>query len=879
VPSRNGSGWPLVGRDDEVKQVLAVLDDSTEYRGVVLTGESGVGKSTLVRALANILGARGQTVRFVLCTETRSTVPFGAFYWLMTPEAAPEPAVMLASAHKTLEREQNLVVAIDDAHFLDPLSATLLCQLVARNSARLLVTIGSGNAMPDKVAALWQERMLHFLHIESFTRQQTETLARTVLGGVVTSRLIDELQERTAGNPLLLRGLLIAGQENGVLVRADAGWQLHGTLRGDRQLYDLLEFRLRSFTREELDAVEVLGAAEVLDWEVLRGLCDPDAVGRLERRGIIELVAVESHTVARLFHAVLGEAAIQRAGVVRSRQLNGILAQHLDKQLHAAKRHSSRTDVLSRIQLAQLTMRSDLTPDLHMMIDAAASALRMWNVDCCEELARFAFERGGGLPAAIVLAEALGWQGAHAEAEAVLADVDAEGSDEFVTAHGCVRAANMFWCGQIEQARSELVKLKGRVESGDGAELITAMEVVFAYFTGDVSKATEIGLMLCSRDVSPAAKAWAAAPTFWALAKIGQYGDFHRIADAGVRATALGHSGPQQLLTGLAEVRVLTDAGDFPAAERVWERYAAMPADALAVHAALNAMLGLVKFTRGELTAACSAFNNSLSAMSRSAFFSWLMLVAAWTAQAEGARGNSAAAAAALRVAEEAYGPQTAVYLPELELARAWERASAGETSAARTHSVRAAQVARETGMWAVELRALHTAVRFRDRSCAARVEHLTSKLNTALGKVVAAHARGLANHDGEMLDAAAERFAALGAMALAADAAAQAAAEHAREGQRDKEVKSSTRAFGLARRHGLRTPAVTAAARPLPITPREREIAMLVRAGLSNRQIADQLVVSVRTAEGHLYRIFAKLGINSREQLVHLLDLDLSAT
>jgi DNA-binding CsgD family transcriptional regulator len=53
----------------------------------------------------------------------------------------------------------------------------------------------------------------------------------------------------------------------------------------------------------------------------------------------------------------------------------------------------------------------------------------------------------------------------------------------------------------------------------------------------------------------------------------------------------------------------------------------------------------------------------------------------------------------------------------------------------------------------------------------------------------------------------------------------------------------------------------------------------MLVRAGLSNRQIADRLVVSVRTAEGHLYRIFAKLGINSREQLIHLLDLDLSAT
>jgi len=48
----------------------------------------------------------------------------------------------------------------------------------------------------------------------------------------------------------------------------------------------------------------------------------------------------------------------------------------------------------------------------------------------------------------------------------------------------------------------------------------------------------------------------------------------------------------------------------------------------------------------------------------------------------------------------------------------------------------------------------------------------------------------------------------------------------------------------------------------------------MLVVAGLSNRQIADRLVVSVRTVEGHVYRIFAKLGIEHRDQLVDLVRL-----
>ena len=91
------------------------------------------------------------------------------------------------------------------------------------------------------------------------------------------------------------------------------------------------------------------------------------------------------------------------------------------------------------------------------------------------------------------------------------------------------------------------------------------------------------------------------------------------------------------------------------------------------------------------------------------------------------------------------------------------------------------------------------------------------------------------------------------------------------------RKVASSARAHALASQGEIRTPAVAAAARLLPITDREREIAMLVVAGLSNHQVADRLFVSVRTVDGHLYRIFAKLDISSRDQLIHLLRLERS--
>jgi NAD(P)-dependent dehydrogenase (short-subunit alcohol dehydrogenase family) len=86
----------------------------------------------------------------------------------------------------------------------------------------------------------------------------------------------------------------------------------------------------------------------------------------------------------------------------------------------------------------------------------------------------------------------------------------------------------------------------------------------------------------------------------------------------------------------------------------------------------------------------------------------WSMPVAAWCAQAEGARGDGEAAGAALHRSEGAYGPQVAVFLPELELARAWERASVGQTMAAQVHVVRAAQIAHQSGMDAVEMRAAY---------------------------------------------------------------------------------------------------------------------------------------------------------------------------
>ena len=52
------------------------------------------------------------------------------------------------------------------------------------------------------------------------------------------------------------------------------------------------------------------------------------------------------------------------------------------------------------------------------------------------------------------------------------------------------------------------------------------------------------------------------------------------------------------------------------------------------------------------------------------------------------------------------------------------------------------------------------------------------------------------------------------------------------------------------------------------PLSPREREVAALVRQGLTNQQIAAALYVSERTAQNHVQHILTKLGFANRSQI-----------
>ncbi|WP_020135269.1 helix-turn-helix transcriptional regulator [Streptomyces sp. 351MFTsu5.1] len=136
---------------------------------------------------------------------------------------------------------------------------------------------------------------------------------------------------------------------------------------------------------------------------------------------------------------------------------------------------------------------------------------------------------------------------------------------------------------------------------------------------------------------------------------------------------------------------------------------------------------------------------------------------------------------------------------------------------------------------------------------------------------VFAAHADALAQGDGPALDRAARTLEERGFLLFAAEAYAQAAQAHRDPGAART---SRTRAVALARRcQGARTPALAGMVLG-ELTARQRQIVTLAAAGLTNRQIAEKLTLSVRTVGNHLYGAYTRLGASDRDALPCLVEL-----
>jgi DNA-binding CsgD family transcriptional regulator len=860
--------WPLVEREKEFRIIRAALRGETAACGVVLTGDSGVGKTTLAR---HVTAALDGGVRWVAGTESARSIPLGVFAHLVGPATTSDPVTYLAAARESLLADGNVVIGVDDAHLLDELSATLLHQLAIDRAVHIVATVRSGETVPDAVTSLWKDNHLTRITLSPFTKHQSVELIESVLGGQLEGLSADLMWEASGGNALFLRHLVEGARQADTLRQVNGIWQLRGRAAITSELASLLESRIEQLDDSVLTVLKYLALCEPLDIDILADLAGEEAVEEAEIAGLVRIVRDGRRLDVQYNHPLFGEVIRHRLGLASSRRLRGKLVKALQ---------SRGTDTAAeRIRLADLALESDVAIDADLMSAAARDALGFANAPLGERFARAALAEGnGGLGAAEPLARSLMWQGNATEADRVLAGFRPDDlSDIELIYWGGIRFATVFWAlGDAGRADDILAMLREKVTDPNLALVVKGFAAACAIFENRVDDAIALSdEVLDSPNPSPWAVEWAVFGGSLARALTGRG---HEVADLASRARVAETvtDGLLRFPAGLGEILALTLTGQLDEAASRANRYVEFSNIGQYLGWAMAGILvSVVDLARGDSAAVARQMEQTLATLDSGSgeAESWNYPAMFYLVQALSAAGRTDDAERALRTADDRFGRHIAVFGPMLRIARSWQQASAGTVSLALETARAAATEAGETRQFAIEAEALHTAARFGDTSVVERLRELSGFLDGPLAGLYARHAEALTAGDAVELDLCAGALEALGFRLSAADAAAQASVLHEAAGSRAATVASAAVANRLsADCGGLRTPALVEAAQPLPLTSREREIANLVAAGLSNKEIAQRLTVSVRTVEGHIYRACTKLDVTDRSEIAALL-------
>jgi len=341
-PSRRGES-PLVGRTWEISTVTAILDEAIGGAGCVvnIVGAPGMGKSRLVRESAVIAARRGVPVFSTFCESHARDIPFHAVARLLraglgvsdlddraaratiraqVPEADPQDLLLLddllgirdtavalpdiaPDARRrrltalvnaiSLARETPRVYVVDDAHWIDEVSESMLVDFLAvvpHVPSLMMITY-----RPEYHGALTRVPGAQTIALRPLSDAHTAALTTELLGSDASvSGVAAQVGARAAGNPFFVEEMVRDLAERGML-HGEPGAYLLGAEVADVSVPATLQAtigaridRLGSTAKHSLNAAAVIGSR--FDTELLASLIDGADVAPLIEAELVDQV-------------------------------------------------------------------------------------------------------------------------------------------------------------------------------------------------------------------------------------------------------------------------------------------------------------------------------------------------------------------------------------------------------------------------------------------------------------------------------------------------------------------------------------------------------------------------------------------------------------
>jgi DNA-binding CsgD family transcriptional regulator len=860
---------PLVGRAAELEEIAFARAENVP--GVVLNGPSGVGKSRLAQEAVAVARDAGACVHWLQATRSAASIPLGAFVAALPATVrCDDPLELMQRAAQALRDgagQRLLVLGVDDAQWLDQASATLVLHLASTGTAFMLATVRAGEACPDAIVSLWKDAGARRLEIGSLGEAETEELVEQMVGGPVERAARRWMAQTSRGNALYVRELVLGARADGSMQERGGLWRLPVRPTISTALSDLVTARMAGLEAEVQRALELLALGEPLRFSEMLALIESEPLAAAEARGLVSLDGTSAHAEVRLAHPLYGE--VIRAGLpsVRAREVRLRLV-----EIVQARELPEPGDTL---RVARWLTDCGETLPVQLMLTAARDASLTGDPEFTAVLASRALEAGGGFQATRLLARAHTVRGRFANAEAVLTAAEPQIETQEQALEYLEQQSEVLHWGLNRP--SELTALLDRAASWwpDGAwlqrlEPLRLRVVSFERLGVDVSASNQIlSTEAVEKEVRHQVEPVHVANLFYA----GRTREAHELASRirpGIPLRSLSDAIALSLWS-----RITLETGERWAELETWMTTAleegvrqsdpATTGQAAYSLAALRVLTGRYLEADGLAAEAEAQFERHDPVGLLPVVTSMRVTIACFT-DARTAIGPTLERCHSL-LGED--GP-LAHQLPYIVRARAWAVHADGDFQRARQLLLDAAQELAHSPVHAARLS--YEAFRAGEpaRSLEARLAELRDRCDARLVAAYAAHVAAAAADDGMALIEVADEMEQIGAVRYATEAAANAADAFAREARQDSARRAAARSSELHSRGQGGLPPSISELDPdvVKLTPREAQLVKLVSEGMSNPEIAERLVLSVRTIESHLYRAMQKLGVSDRREL-----------